>query len=45
MCERGLRRGWIERVRGWDEKGQMREGGREEGGREECFIEFSEIKF
>ncbi len=35
----GLRKGWIERVRGWDEKGKM-----SEGVREECFIEFSEIK-
>jgi len=34
-----LRKGWIERVRGWDEKGKM-----SEGVREECFIEFSEIK-
>lgn len=34
-----MRKGWIERVRGWDEKGKM-----SEGVREECFIEFSEIK-
>lgn len=35
----GLRKGWIERVRGWTDMGKMREGGMVE-----CFIEFSAIK-